>query len=446
MDRKVFLKWIAACRRRMNLAKFLNYLFLALGIGIGGGIFFQVLSLLVPFYYANLGMVICLGFSVATAAVVARLRRHTMEEAALAMDHFGFEERIITAYEHLDEEGSMIALQREDALRRLAAGRDKIRIPVISSRKKPLTVLGMFLLMVGLTLLPSETRELAKELHQVREVVEEKKEEIREVTKELEQFAGEELTAEELAALQEMIESLQASMEEYQQAMSAEELAAASEKLEYKYDDMSRQMSSIAQNLQMSMATAATAQAMQAYAEQLQQMSGQPAATGQLASNPGGQQGQQGQNGGQQGQSGQQGQQGQSGSQQGQGNGQGDGSGNGQGNGQGQGQGDGSGSGSGQSQGNGSGSGRGTGGSDAMHDYVSIPNAIADNESLMGNSVDHDASQYFRAPGGFSWEGTHMSHEAVIGGYEQNAYEGIAAGRYPSGMEDVIKKYFASFN
>ena len=45
-----------------------------------------------------------------------------------------------------------------------------------------------------------------------------------------------------------------------------------------------------------------------------------------------------------------------------------------------------------------------------------------------------------------SWEGTHISYEAVIGSYEQNAYEGIATGRYPSGMESVIKDYFASFN
>ncbi|MCH5255147.1 MAG: hypothetical protein J1F41_09490, partial [Lachnospiraceae bacterium] len=94
----------------------------------------------------------------------------------------------------------------------------------------------------------------------------------------------------------------------------------------------------------------------------------------------------------------------------------------------------------------GSGSGRGTGSTNIPHDYVSIPNDVADSENLTGNSVDHDNSEYFRAQNGLSWEGTHMSHEAVIGSYEQNAYEGIAAGRYPSGMENVIKEYFSSFN
>ncbi len=44
-----------------------------------------------------------------------------------------------------------------------------------------------------------------------------------------------------------------------------------------------------------------------------------------------------------------------------------------------------------------------------------------------------------------SWEGEHISHEAVIGSYEKKAYEGISAGRYPDGMEEVIKGYFSSF-
>lgn len=77
---------------------------------------------------------------------------------------------------------------------------------------------------------------------------------------------------------------------------------------------------------------------------------------------------------------------------------------------------------------------------------MSVPNAIADSGNLLGNAAGHDTSEYFFGQNGLSWEGEHISHEAVIGSYEQNAYEGIAAGRYPSGMEDVIKEYFASFN
>ena len=69
-----------------------------------------------------------------------------------------------------------------------------------------------------------------------------------------------------------------------------------------------------------------------------------------------------------------------------------------------------------------------------------------DSENLMGNAGNHENSDFFRAQNGLSWEGEHISHEAVIGSYEQNAYEGISAGKYPSGMEEIIKEYFASFN
>ncbi|MBQ2804074.1 MAG: hypothetical protein IJF07_09285 [Lachnospiraceae bacterium] len=77
---------------------------------------------------------------------------------------------------------------------------------------------------------------------------------------------------------------------------------------------------------------------------------------------------------------------------------------------------------------------------------MSVPNGIVDSGNLTGNATNHDDSDYFRAQNGLSWEGTPVSYEQVIGSYEENAYEGIATGRYPSGMENVIKEYFASFN
>ena len=90
--------------------------------------------------------------------------------------------------------------------------------------------------------------------------------------------------------------------------------------------------------------------------------------------------------------------------------------------------------------------GRGDGHNSTPHDYVSIPNDIADSGNLTGNAVNHDSSEYFRAQNGLGWEGEHRTYESVIGSYEQKAYEGIAAGRYPSSMEEVIKQYFSSFN
>ena len=240
--------------------------------------------------------------------------------------------------------------------------------------------------------------------------------------------------------LQEMIESLQASQVEYQQAVSNEMMRAAAEKLNYRYENMGSQLAGLAQSLQNgATVSSVTAESLQALSNKMQEMSGAQLAKGNAGqsgnnggSGQGSQNGQSGNNGnqGQNGQNGSGGQNGQNGSvgQNGQ-TGQSGNNGNG-----------------GNGQDGGSESGRGTGTSDTPHDYVSIPNNIADSGNLTGNAVDHDASEYFHAQNGLSWEGTHMSHEAVIGSYEQNAYEGIAAGKYPSGMEEIIKEYFSNFN
>lgn len=449
MTQREFLKIIRDCRRRLNVAMFLKRSVFALSIGTGVGIIFQAVAFLLPFYYVNHYTGLALILAEFAVLFVMFVKRATMEQAALVMDSFGFEERIVTAYEHLTEEGKLIALQRQDAMGQLGAHKNRIQIPLLPNWKKIVLFLGMSVFLFGLAWIPSVTKERARELHNVKEEAHEKEDEIEEMVEALEQLEQKELTPEQQATLQEMIENLQSSLSEYQQAVSEDMIAAASEKLEYRYEMMSSQLSNLIQSMQNgAAASAATMESMQAMAERLQEMSGQKYAK---EDGTGGQNGQGGQNNpnGQNGQGGQNNPNGQnsqneqngSGSQnqngQGSENGQGDGNGqDGQGNEKGQGQGD----------GDNSGNGRGTGSSSTNHDYVSVPNAIAESENLIGNATNHDTSEYFRAPNGLNWEGAHISYDAVIGSYEQNAYEGIAAGKYPSGMEEIIKEYFASFN
>ena len=463
MDQREFLDIIRAYCRRLNLAGFLEKLVFALSIGAVVGVIFQILAFVMPLYYVNVYTGIALLSAAAAAAFVSFARRSTMEHAALVMDSFGFQERIITAYERLKENNPLSVIQRRDAMEQLRRNRDRIRIPLWPNRRKTGVFVLLLTVMVVLSLLPSGMKDTARELHRIRQEAREKEKEITDVLEELaklEESAQDTLTPEQMAALQEMMESLKSSLTEYQQADSAEALQAAGDKLNYKYADMGSRMAELAKSMQNG-ATVSTmpAEEAKAMAEKLQRMGGNPSADGSLASNQGqngnsqngndqsGQgsnqngNGQDGQDSGQNGQGNSQNGSGQSG----QGNDQGGNGQNGQGNGQsGDGQ-DGQGS-SQNGQDGGSGSGRGTGSANTPHDYVSIPNDVADSENLTGNSVDHDNSEYFRAQNGLSWEGTHMSHEAVIGSYEQNAYEGIAAGRYPSGMENVIKEYFSSFN
>ena len=429
MEQRAFVKMIHAFQRRMNIASVLQKSIAALCIGAAAGILFQAAALVVPFYYASLYSGLALVLSLLTALVLAYVKRISPEQAALAMDSFGFDERIITAYECLGQEGVLVRLQREDAMNQLAEHQDRIRLALLPSWKKPVLLLGFLAVMSGLALLPSAVKERARELHEVRKEAREQMKELDELASSLDKLAQEEISLEQKNTLQEMLGSLEASRTEFEQADSAKLLSAATNKLEYKYAMMGSELEEFAKRLRDGVAASPmTAESMQVLAERMQELGGM-----QLAKGTGAQTGSN-----QQGQSGSQNGQGSSGSQAGQ-------NGNGSQNGQ-----NGSGSQTTQSgnqmSDHSKGSGRGVGSDSIPHDYVSVPNDIADSGNLTGNVANHEASEYFRAQNGLGWEGEHTTYESVLGSYEQKAYEGIAAGQYPSNMEEVIKEYFSSFN
>ena len=429
MEQRAFVKMIHAFQRRMNIASVLQKSIAALCIGAAAGILFQAAALVVPFYYASLYSGLALVLSLLTALVLAYVKRISPEQAALAMDSFGFDERIITAYECLGQESVLVRLQREDAMNQLAEHQDRIRLALLPSWKKPVLLLGFLAVMSGLALLPSAVKERARELHEVRKEAREQMKELDELASSIDKLAQEEISQEQKNALQEMLGSLEASRTEFEQADSAKLLSAATNKLEYKYAMMGSELEEFAKRLRDGVAASPmTAESMQVLAERMQELGGM-----QLAKGTGAQTGSN-----QQGQSGSQNGQGSSGSQAGQ-------NGNGSQNGQ-----NGSGSQTGQSgnqmSDHSKGSGRGVGSDSTPHDYVSVPNDITDSGNLTGNAANHEASEYFRAQNGLGWEGEHTTYESVLGSYEQKAYEGIAAGQYPSNMEEVIKEYFSSFN
>ena len=429
MEQRAFVKMIHAFQRRMNIASVLQKSIAALCIGAAAGILFQAAALVVPFYYASLYSGLALALSLLTALVLAYVKRISPEQAALAMDSFGFDERIITAYECLGQESVLVRLQREDAMNQLAEHQDRIRLALLPSWKKPVLLLGFLAVMSGLALLPSAVKERARELHEVRKEAREQMKELDELASSLDKLAQEEISQEQKNTLQEMLGSLEASRTEFEQADSAKLLSAATNKLEYKYAMMGSELEEFAKRLRDGVAASPmTAESMQVLAERMQELGGM-----QLAKGTGAQTGSN-----QQGQSGSQNGQGSSGSQAGQ-------NGNGSQNGQ-----NGSGSQTTQSgnqmSDHSKGSGRGVGSDSTPHDYVSVPNDITDSGNLTGNAANHEASEYFRAQNGLGWEGEHTTYESVLESYEQKAYEGIAAGQYPSNMEEVIKEYFSSFN
>lgn len=475
-DIKYLTEQISMCRKKMNLAKVLDYGVIFAAAGGIAGMLCELASLIWPFYHVHLAAALCFGIGLLAGIGYAIYRRADMRQAAMRLDSFGLKERMVTAYELMGRESELTRIQRKDACSHYDRVRERIRIPLLPDWRHILALLLSAAVVFGMSFIPSSVRDWALLHHQVQEKAQEEQEELEELQEALEGVDMDSLTEEQKARLQELSEAMQRSREELAQADSWESLNAALDRLDYKYDQAAQSLDSLASQLQNpESAGVASAQALaQAMANQNRQ---QMASAGTPSGNPGGgengnegssdgggQDGSQGNGndtnsgdgGNSAGQDGGDGSGNESGSSSG--NGSGDGSGNGSGdssgNGSGDGSGDGGGDGSGNESGGGSGSGsggdngggRGTGSSSTAHDYVSIPNAVGNDSALTGEKVGDQNSEYFRQQNGLAWEGEHVDYNSVIGEYADSAYEGIASGRYPSGMENVIRDYFENLN
>ena len=280
----------------------------------------------------------------------------------------------------------------------------------------------------ALAFVPSQSRDLAKEQHAVQQQARKKEEELKKMIQALEKIDTSSMTEEQKAQLQELLDSMELSMEEFKKVDSRENFAAAEQKLEYKYQQTAQGLENLASQMD-NPAGAGIASA--------EEMAKAAAAEGQeIASNANASTGNET---GDKSESG-------AGDSNGSNGEDGDGSGNGNGNGDGSGDGNGDGDGNGNGNGNGSGSGRGTGAGSDTHDYVSVPNEKGKDSGMTGKKDSSENSDYYRAQNGLSWEGEHVSLESVIGDYTQDAYDGISSGKYPNGMENIIKDYFKNLN
>lgn len=471
---------IRRCKRKMNLAKLIDRGILCAAAGGIPGICCELASLLVPFYHVHLAAALCFGAGLLAGAGYAVYRRADMKQAASRLDSFGLKERMLTAYENLDKEDTFAGLQREDAFTHYEQVRGRIKIPLLPDKRHILALVVSAAAVIGMSFIPSPVRDQAKLRHQVQEQAAEENEELEKLLDALQDVDMESLTEQQKAQLQELVDTMELSREELAKADSRESLFAAAGRLDYKYQQAAQSLEQLAGQIESpDMAGLAGAEAFaKAAAAQNNPPTASPGTpSGSAGNGNGGEDGENGSGdgngdgennaGGENGQDGgnnsgdessQNGKNGsgdgsaQNGNNNGSGNGSGEdgengsGNGNGQGNGNGSGNGQGNGNGNGQGGGNGSGGGRGTGSSDAAHDYVSIPNATGDDASLTGNKNGAQDSDYYRQQNGLAWEGDHVDYSSVIGEYTDSAYEGIANGKYPSGMESVIRDYFENLN
>ena len=467
--RKYLTVQIKKCRNRMNLARLIDCAIVFAAAGGVLGTACELVSLVWPFYHVHLAAGLCFGLGLLAGAGCALHRRADMEQAARRLDSFGLKERIVTAYELMDkgvETGDALAeMQRQDALVHYNQARDRIKIPLRPDKRHVLALVLSVIMVAGLSLVPSPVRDQAQLRHQVQEAAKEELQQLEALADALDRVDMESLTEEQKLRMQELQEAMRRSWEELTHSDTWESLALAQERLEYKYQQAGQSLAQLASQMQdPGAAGIASAQALaqaagqngggnnlaQAAISSGQSGNGSNSGNGDgNGSNNGNGAGNGSNNGNGAGNGSNNGNGAGNGSNNGNGAGSGSNNGNGDGNGSNSGNGDGAGSGNGNGdgagQGNGSG-GRGTGSSNAPHDYVSIPNDIGDDPSLTGEKNGDQNSGYFRQQNGLAWEGEHVDYNSVISQYTNRAFEGITRGKYPSGMESVIRDYFENLN
>lgn len=457
-ERNYLLQEIRRSRRKLNMAKTLDTCTCVLACAGVAAIVLEAASIWIPFYYVHLCAGIALLVAFLAGLVYSIVKRVGMHEAARRIDTFGLQERVQTAYEQMEDESAFACIQRLDAAEKLRGKAEKkeIRIRLLPD-KRHLTAAALSLgLACGLAFIPSQAREIASQRHAIHQEAKEKQKELSELTDALKQMDTSTLTDEQKAKLSELQEALNRSMQELARADSREALDAAKNKLGFKLEQTSQSLANLASQMSKEQ-QAAIAQALaKAAADAAGKSSGsngtQSASNGGSNGTPGADNGSSGD-----GNNGSNGNGSNGNNANGDGNGSdGDNNGNGSGNGSGDGSngdgsngngsGNGNGNGNGNENGSGNGSGRGTGQGGGTHDYVSVPNAVGNDENLTGNKTGDENGDSYRAQNGLVWEGDHVSLDSVIGDYTKDAYEGISSGRYPSGMEDVIKDYFKNLS
>ena len=457
-ERNYLLQAIRRSRRKLNMAKTLDTCTCVLACAGVAAIVLEAAAIWIPFYYVHLCAGIALLVTFLAGLVYSIVKRVGMHEAARRIDTFGLQERVQTAYEQMEDESTFACMQRRDAAEKLRGKVEKkeIRIRLLPD-KRHLTAAALSLALVcGLAFIPSQARETASQRHAIHQEAKEKQKELSELADALEQMDTSTLTDEQKEKLSELQEALNRSMQELARADSREALDAAKNKLGFKLEQTSQSLANLASQMSKEQ-QAAIAQALaKAAADAAGKSSG---SNGTQSASNGGSNGTPGTGDGSSsdGNNGSNGNGSNGNNANGDGNGsEGDNNGNGSGNGSGDGSngdgsngngsGNGNGNGNGNENGSGNGSGRGTGQGSGTHDYVSVPNAVGNDENLTGNKTGDENGDSYRAQNGLVWEGDHVSLDSVIGDYTKDAYEGISSGRYPSGMEDVIKDYFKNLS
>lgn len=180
MADRTIRKFVYKVRRKLRRQKVFGALCSSLFAGFLVAVVISGLSLCIPLYYADMIELVSIGISVCVGVICGIYRTPSLQQAALAADALGYQEKISTALYLQGKDDMFSRLQRKDALDAVRQIEIRKAFPLKVSKRK---IGGLVLIAVVFAvscMVDSPVRETAKQQHELRREV---KEEIAKVNK-----------------------------------------------------------------------------------------------------------------------------------------------------------------------------------------------------------------------------------------------------------------------
>lgn len=485
MDTKI-KQFVYRVRARLREQKMIDSLLKITGIGLFLAVLISLVSLVVPFFYAEIVAAGVIGLSFVIGVAEGIKKTPTPMEAALTADSKGHKERISTAFFLVGREDAFSKLQKKDALGIIERFQIRKEFPLRLQAKPVLIVLGLVFLFTVSSLVDTPAREMERLRHDVQKEAKEEVAKLEKVEKEIEK--KKEISEAESEEIREQLETAKKELKEadsYEDLKKAEErivkkMEMASVKTENKtlsetltqaakeakketkskQEDLAEAVKEALKKAEKGsakdkkgayekmkkLAEMAGDEALQKAAEEFaasdfsesdfskansalsEALASMSKRNSDLAKNNSNSQ-QNNQNGNGQGN---QQSNGQGGSQGGQGSG---GSGNGQG------------SGSGNGGGWNKGSKNGQEGNRKTNENITVPDGeVGNDENLTGKQNGNDTSTKEKSNQSNTWSGDKVDYGKVSGEYKDKAYKKVNGSNYPGKLKDKIRDYFNGLN
>ncbi len=185
MADRTICKFVYKVRRKLRRQKVFGALCSSLFAGFLVAGMISVLSLCIPFYYADMIEIVSIGVSVFVGVICGIYRTPSLQQAALAADALGYQEKISTALYLQGKDDMFSRLQRKDALDAVRQIEIRKEFPLKISKRKIGSLILIAAAFAVSCMVDSPVRETAKQQHELRKEVKEEIAKVNKVQKEI---------------------------------------------------------------------------------------------------------------------------------------------------------------------------------------------------------------------------------------------------------------------